>query len=211
MSIHGGVAPASRDRSFIGSIALTCVALVACTTTSSSRPVVAGDGTSLEASLVLGAGDVIEVKVYREPELDGVYRVNSAGALEFPLIGKVALEGKNSEDVASEIRTRLADGFLKDPQVSVFVREYNSKKIHVLGQVTRAGTFPYEPRMSIIQAITNAGGFTKLASTNAVKVTRVTPQGEQSFDLPVGDIGSGKAPNFELWPGDIVFVPEALF
>lgn len=193
------------------SAALSLV-VVACTTTGSVSPTPppAGDA-NLEASLVLGAGDVIEVKVYREPELDGVYRVNSAGALEFPLIGKVTLKGKNSDDVAGEIRGRLADGFLKDPQVSVFVREYNSKKVHVLGQVTRAGTFPYEPRMTIIQAITNAGGFTKLAATNSVKVTRVTQQGEQSFELPVGDIGAGKAPNFELWPGDIVFVPEALF
>lgn len=193
-----------------GSVALAC-ALAACAT---STPVPSGtpaDGAELEASLKLGAGDVIEVKVYREPELDGVYRVNAAGALEFPLIGKVTLKGKNSDDVAGEIKSRLADGFLKDPQVSVFVREYNSKKIHVLGQVTRAGTFPYEPRMTIIQAITNAGGFTKLSATNSVKVTRVTEAGEQSFELPVGDIGAGKAPNFELWPGDIVFVPEALF
>lgn len=190
---------------------LLSVAACACTTTPAVSPPPPTDPGELEASLVLGAGDVIEVKVYREPELDGVYRVNSAGALEFPLIGKVTLKGKNADDVAGEIRGRLADGYLKDPQVTVFVREYNSKKVHVLGQVVRAGTFAYEPHMTIIQAITNAGGFTKLASTNAVKVTRVTAQGEQGFELPVGDIGAGKAPNFELWPGDIIFVPEALF
>lgn len=189
---------------------LLCVVAACATTTPTPLPPIT-DGAELEASLVLGAGDVIEVKVYREPELDGVYRVNAVGALEFPLVGKVVLKGKNADDVAREIRARLADGYLKDPQVTVFVREYNSKKIHVLGQVVRAGTFPYEPRMSIIQAITNAGGFTKLASTNAVKVTRVADGTEQSFELPVGDIGSGKAPNFELWPGDIIFVPEALF
>jgi len=199
----------SLERRSLAAVVLSCVA--ACATAPSTPLPPITDGADLEASLVLGAGDVIEVKVYREPELDGVYRVNAVGALEFPLVGKVVLKGKNADDLAREIRARLADGYLKDPQVTVFVREYNSKKIHVLGQVVRAGTFPYEPRMSIIQAITNAGGFTKLAATNAVKVTRVADGTEQSFELPVGDIGSGKAPNFELWPGDIIFVPEALF
>lgn len=166
---------------------------------------------NVEGSLLLGAGDVIEVKVYREPELDGIYRVNENGALEFPLIGKVSLTGKNADAVASEIRARLADGFLKEPQVTVFVKEYNSKKIHVLGQVVRAGSFAYEPGMTIIQAIAAGGGFTKLAAQNSVKVTRATPEGEQSYEIRAGDIGSGKAPNFELLPGDIVMVPEAFF
>jgi len=188
---------------------LSATIAVACQTTLPPEKATI-EGNS-EASLMLGAGDVIEVKVYREPELDGIYRVNANGALEFPLIGKVTLEGKNADGVASEIRTRLADGFLKEPQVTVFVREYNSKKVHVLGQVTKTGTFPYEPRMTIIQAITNAGGFTKLAATNSVKVTRVTANGEQTYEVPAGDIGKGKAPNFELQPGDIVYVPEAIF
>ncbi|MCC7384174.1 MAG: polysaccharide biosynthesis/export family protein [Deltaproteobacteria bacterium] len=164
-----------------------------------------------EPAPVLGAGDVIEIRVFREPDLAGTYRINENGELEFPLIGKVNLRDKTAEQVATEIRTKLSQGYLRDPQVAVFVKEVNSRKIHVLGQVNRAGTFGFEPGMTVVQAVTNAGGFTKLASVNGVTVTRVVDGKEQTFKLKVGEITSGDAPNFELWPGDIIFVPESLF
>lgn len=160
----------------------------------------------------LGPGDVVEIKVFREPDLAGVYRLGNDGAIEFPLVGSVNLAGRMPEDVANELRSRLADGFLVDPQVTVFVKEQNSQKIHVLGEVKKPGTFPYEGGMSVIQAITYAGGFTKLASENGVVVTRVRGPGEtQSFKVAVGDIQKGRTSNFELRPGDIIDVPEAIF
>lgn len=173
-------------------------------------PVLPDDATALPKKQNLGDGDVVEIKVFREPELAGVYRV-SRDEIEFPLIGRVALTGKEANAVAEEIRARLADGFLKQPQVTVFVREHNSRKVHVLGQVNRPGSFPYEAGMTVIQAVTNAGGFGELASSNKVLVTRVVDGAEQKFMVPVGDIGRGNAPNFQLEPGDIVFVPEAIF
>lgn len=159
----------------------------------------------------LGDGDVVDIKVFGEPDLAGVYRVNATGQIDFPLIGAIGLVGRDPSAIGREIRDRLADGFLKNPQVTVFVREYNSQKVHVLGQVSKPGSFPYTPGLSIIQAITNAGGFTKLASSNRVGVTRVVEGRERKFVIPVGDIRDGAAPNFELEPGDIVFIPEAIF
>ena len=164
------------------------------------------------AAFALGPGDVVEIRVYRENDLNGVYRVGSDGTIDFPLIGKVQLVHKRPEDVQQEVRARLGEGYLVDPQVVVFVRERNSQKVHVMGEVNRAGTFPYEDGMSVIQAITNAGGFTKLASKNGVTVTRILAEGgSKTFRVPVGDIGTGRAGNFRLNPGDIVSVPEALF
>lgn len=197
--------------------ALACLGLAACATapaTEPSRP--SGDPAVAAAPVedkagTLGVGDVIELRVFREPDLAGVYRVTRSGAIEVPLIGTVQLAGRDPDEVALEIRARLADGYLKDPQVAVFVREHNSQKIYVLGQVSKPGTFPYEDGMTIIQAITNAGGFTRLASTNGVTVTRALGEKERRFSVPVGDIGSGKAPNFTLQQGDIIFVQEALF
>ena len=161
---------------------------------------------------VLGPGDVVEIRVFREKDLEGTYQVSNDGTLDFPRIGTVKLVGRRPEDIGEEIRARLADGFLVDPQVSVLVKERKSQKVHVLGQVNQAGSFGYEAGMSIVQAITNAGGFTKLASQNRVTVTRIAPTGEKvTFKVPVGDIGSGRAANFQLIPGDIIFVPEAIF
>ena len=122
--------------------------------------------------VALGVGDVVDIKVYREPDLAGIYRVGQAGAIDFPLIGSVRLAGRDAHEVANEIRSRLGDGYLQQPQVMIFVREYNSRKIHVLGQVTKAGSFGFKSGMSIIEAVAEAGGFTKLASTNRVRVTR---------------------------------------
>ena len=104
----------------------------------------------------LNAGDVVEIKVFREPDLAGIYRVGRDGTIDFPLIGKVAMRDKHPDVVAGEIRGRLADGFLRSPQVTVFVREQKSQKIHVLGEVSKAGSFPYEPGMTVIQATTTA-------------------------------------------------------
>ena len=75
----------------------------------------------------------------------------------------------------------------------------------------KPGTFPYEEDMSIIQAITMAGGFTKVASKNDIGVTRQVDGKETKIRVPVADIGSGREKNFKLQPGDIVFVPESMF
>ena len=106
---------------------------------------------------------------------------------------------------------KLADGYLKDPNVSVFVESYQSKKISVFGQVTRPGTFNYMNNMSIVEAITLAGGFTPIASKNDITVTRVEQGKSQRFTVPVQEIGEGKSSNYLLRPGDVVFVPERMF
>ena len=107
----------------------------------------------------LGPGDVVEIKVYREPDLAGIYRVSNDGVIDFPLIGDVKLLAQRPEQVEDDIRGRLAAGFLVEPKVTVFVKERNSQKIHVLGQVNKPGSFNYETGMTVIQAVTNAGGF----------------------------------------------------
>ena len=190
---------------------LTLLIASGCALLDSGQPPEAAVPSATTADVVLGPGDVVNIKVYREPDLAGVYRVGQAGDISFPLIGSVKLTGRNAYEVADEIRTRLGNGYLQQPQVMVFVQEYNSRKIHVLGQVAKAGSFGFKSGMSIIEAVAEAGGFTKLASTNRVRVTRVINGSEQKFTVPVGDIRTGNASNFQLEPGDIVYIPEAIF
>lgn len=211
-----GVGPSEMRTGVYGSkigfglVVLALLGAAGCLSTGQAPPPTAP--TAPLAADELGTGDVVQVRVFREEDLGGTYRVGDDGTIEFPLIGTVQLVGRKPEQVGEEIRARLADGYLVDPQVSVFVKERKSQKVHVLGQVNKAGSFPFESGMSVVQAITNAGGFTKLASQNRVTVTRVGADGEKrTFEVPVGDIGSGKAVNFQLSPGDIVFVPEAIF
>lgn len=165
----------------------------------------------------LGQRDEFEVRVFRHEEMSGVYAVSDQGTINFPEIGTVEVRGKTPEQVEQEIQTRLADGFLVDPIVSVRVKEYKSKTISVFGQVRKPTTIPYVVGMSIADAISQAGGFTPMASKDAVKVTRnvvsQTSGGTRetkkvSFSVPVESIAKGEAQPFYMRPGDTIFVPE---
>jgi polysaccharide export outer membrane protein len=161
-------------------------------------------------SNTLGAGDLGEVRVFQEPDHSGIWRVSPEGTIDYPLCGKVELSGRTTSTAADSLRECLKR-YLRRPQVSVLIREYNSKKIFVFGEVQKPGTFPHEGEMTIIQAITLAGGFTKLAAKNSTNVTRLVDGQERKIRVPVEDIGVGREKNFLLQPGDIVFVPESFF
>jgi polysaccharide export outer membrane protein len=159
----------------------------------------------------LGAGDLIEVRVFQEPELSGLFQVGGQGDLIFPLCRRVVVGGLTANGAAEKLRACLSEGFLRDPQVTVLVREFNSKKVFVFGEVQKPGTFPYQDGMSVVQAVTLAGGFTRTAAQNSTSVTRKVDSKEVKVRVNVQDIALGKAPNFLLEPGDIVYVPESLF
>ncbi len=198
--------------------ALFLLILSACRTPQAAGGAVPVDASAAPAPEVptgeastLGAGDLLEVRVFQEPDLSGPFRISPEGTIDYPLCGKVALAAKTSSEAADSLTTCLANGYLRRPQVTVLVREYTSKKIFVFGEVQKPGTFPYEQNMSVIQAITLAGGFTKLAAKNNTNVTRLTDGKEVKIRVPVEDIGIGREKNFQLQPGDIVFVPESFF
>jgi protein involved in polysaccharide export with SLBB domain len=159
----------------------------------------------------LGAGDLLEVRVYQEPDLSGPFRVSPEGTIDYPLCGRVKVLDLSSSAASDTIRDCLANGFIKRPQVTVLIREYTSKKIYVFGEVAKPGTFPYEENMNIIQAVTMAGGFTRTAQKNNISVTRLQQGVEKKIRVPVADIGEGREKNFDVQPGDIIFVPESIF
>jgi polysaccharide export outer membrane protein len=163
------------------------------------------------SATTLGPGDVIEVRVFREIEISGIYQVGSDGVVLFPLCQRVDVGGLGANAAAEKFRDCLASGFLRDPQVTVVVREYNSKKVFVFGEVQKPGTFTYQDGMTVVQAVTLAGGFNKTAARNSTSVTRRVRGQEVKVKVNVQDIALGKVPNFTLEPGDIVYVPESLF
>jgi polysaccharide export outer membrane protein len=161
------------------------------------------------ATAALAPGDVFEVRVYREPDLTGIFQVAPDGSIDYPLLGSLRVEGATSSQVATRIREGLAQGYIREPFVTVTVKEFQSRRVYILGQVEKAGTFRYEEGMSIIQLVTLAGGFNRAARRNDVVVTRTENGVETRIVVAVDDIAEGKARNFPLKPGDIVFVPES--
>lgn len=159
----------------------------------------------------VGPGDLFDVRVFGHQDLTSTYQVAQDGTINFPLIGMLAVDGKTATEIEKDIQTRLADGYLKNPSVSVRVTEYRSKKVSVFGQVRSPGTFPFSENMSVVEAISRAGGFTGMAKKNSVRVTRREEGATRRIQVAVEDIGQGRAPNFLLRPGDVVFVPERIF
>ena len=164
---------------------------------------------STTATAALGSGDVFEVRVFRETDLSGLFQVGPDGTIDFPLLGTLRVEGLTASEVAAGIRDGLAKGYIRVPYVTVTVKEFQSRRVYVLGQVEKPGTFRYEEGMSIVQVITLAGGFGKLARPNAVVVTRSDAGKDTRTVVPVADISQGKEKNFLVRPGDIIFVPES--
>lgn len=165
-----------------------------------------------EEDAALGNGDAFELVIFNgSKETRSPYRLDAAGTVSVQHIGEVKIAGRRPVEVAKEIQTRLADGYLRDPIVSINVTEVNSRRVSVSGEVTRDGTIKFVPGMSIIDAIAQAGGFTPMAKKNNVRVTRSVDGKDVTYTVPVEAIQDGKRPNFPVAAGDRVFVPERAF
>ncbi|MBK7536316.1 MAG: polysaccharide export protein [Myxococcales bacterium] len=165
-----------------------------------------------ESQLTIGPGDKLELVIYfGQNESKATYTLDSTGEIAVRYIGTVTATGKTAAQLKDEIQRALADGYLKDPIVSITVAEINSRKLSVLGQVGRTGNIKYVPGMTITDAIAQSGGFTPMARKNLVRVTRMVDGKSVTWELPAEMIGKGDRPTFWVMPGDIVFVPERVF
>jgi len=162
--------------------------------------------------------DVIQIAVQGEPDVAVQRRVDGSGEVPVPLLGGVKVAGLTLAEAQSEIARRYkADEIFIRPEVVVSVVEYSPKEVLVLGQVGKQGKLALPPEatgMSIVEAVTGAGGFTRIAKSDAVRVTRKDEGGtERVFTVDVEKLLAGRsgAESFQLQPGDVVFVPERVF
>ena len=160
---------------------------------------------------VLGASDVVEVRIYGEPDLSGVHRVTAEGTIRLPLVGNLEVDGLTADEAAERVQAAYNTKYLKEAQATVLVQQFNSRKIYVLGEVGKPGAYPYEDKMTLIGAIAIAGGTSRLADLNRTLITREADEATVRQTVAVADIRKGQAPDVELQPGDIIFVPESLF
>lgn len=161
---------------------------------------------------VLGIGDVVEVRVFGEAELTGTHQISELGTIRLPLVGAIAAAGLSPDELSAAIAAAYNGRFLRSAEVSLFVKERNSQKVFVLGQVGKPGAVPIAGRrITVIEAIAQAGGTSKLADASRVVLTRDNAGTQVRVAVDVAAIGRGQAPDIEMQPGDILFVPETLF
>jgi polysaccharide export outer membrane protein len=148
----------------------------------------------------VGAGDRLSIKVVGEADVTGEYVVDATGVLSMPYVQSVPVAGMNTSDIEKLIVRRLRAGFLRDPKVSV--QAINLRPFYIMGEVTTGGSFPYQPGMTVQNAIAIAGGYGVRADHGVVMITRRSVNGTTTLKAPV---------TTQIYPGDIVFVRERWF
>jgi len=163
----------------------------------------------VELTSGLAVGDGFEVRVFNEEDIGGAFQVQEDGTIDFPLIGRVNVLGMTQAELAALLESKLGEGYLRDPHVTVIVTSRENLEVSVLGEVTQPGSFPYVEKLTLVQAISNAGGLTELAQDRRVKITRKGPQGVGTYEISLKAITDGREEDILLQPGDIIFVPLA--
>lgn len=157
----------------------------------------------------IAAMDVLEISVLGVPDLSRTVQVSSAGTISLPLIKQVQASGKTTERLERDIAAKLQQTYLQSPQVSVFVKEFNSQKITVDGAVKKPGIFPITGRTSLLQAIALAEGLNEVADPSGVLVFRVVNNKRMAARFDVKKVRSGQISDPVLQAGDIVMVDES--
>ena len=148
----------------------------------------------------LGSGDRVKVTVYGEDDLSGVFEVSGTGSIAYPLIGEVEAGGKTIRELEKKVVTKLANGYLRKPRVSIEVTNY--RPFYILGEVKRPGSYAYVEGMKIVNAVVMSGGFTYRARKQRFLVRRAGAPKDSETEAKPDDL---------LYPGDVIRVPERFF
>ena len=153
-------------------------------------------------------GDVLQISVWGEEDLQGEVLVRPDGGISFPLCGDISARNRSVVDLQDEIANRLSR-FVSDPVVTVSVAEVLCNKVYVIGQVARPGFFVVNPQVDVLQALSMAGGTTPFANLNDMKILRRTGERQQVLEFRYNDVINGRnlEQNIILQSGDIVIVP----
>jgi polysaccharide export outer membrane protein len=169
---------------------------------------------TVSSTYTLSPYDVVDVSVYGEDDLHSRAKLGADGTVLLPLIGSISLDGKTVTEATESIQKRYAEGFVKDPHVLVTVLEYRKSTFSILGQVLRPGIYeiPEGTQMSIVDAVLTAGGFTRTAAENSVRIKRMVKGKAVVFTVKAGSMAdSSDVVPFEIEPGDIINVKESWF
>jgi polysaccharide export outer membrane protein len=167
---------------------------------------------AVAAEYTVGDGDVLDIKVYENDDLATTVRVTANDTIRVSLIGEVDVSNLTVSEVASRIETLLADGYLVNPQVDVFVKEYRSKKVIILGQVNRPGLFELQGKTTLLEFISKAGGLTSdVGSTATIKRKSVETGEDDNIEIDLNRLikKGDTSLNVSIRDGDSVYISKA--
>jgi polysaccharide export outer membrane protein len=174
-----------------------------------AKPAVPGTGVPVEAGFTIGPEDVLGILVWKDQEMSGDVTVRPDGMITLPLIRDVKAAGLTPNQLADRLQEAVRE-FVTDASVTVVVRQMNSRKVFITGEVARPGAYPLVSSMTVMQLIAVAGGLNEFAEAKSISVMRVEAGKTRTFPFDYKNVASGRKPeqNIVLKPGDTVVVPE---
>lgn len=174
----------------------------------------ASDGTNAEGlgnekGYVIGATNLLFIKILGQEGLQQTYRVDEDGFITHPLLGRVKLGGKTVAQVEGMLKTSLEGDYILDPNVTVFVLEHS--RFSVLGEVRKPGNYEILGQISLMEALSFAGGFTPLANEKKVNILRHDAAGKRTISVNVKDVIEGREEGIDIQAGDVIEVPKSFF
>jgi polysaccharide biosynthesis/export protein len=175
---------------------------------------------SASSDYVVGAQDVLKVTVFDEPQLSGTFRVDADGSFTYPFLGRIKAVGETLRTIEADLAKKLADGYVRHPQVAIEVEQYRSRSIFVVGEVRSPGKYALTGQMTLIEALAQAGSTTPNASSEVLVLHPASSTAEgalapdgtgvNSTRVNLADLHGGRlADNLVLHEGDTIFVPKA--
>ncbi|MDP9151583.1 MAG: polysaccharide biosynthesis/export family protein [Myxococcota bacterium] len=166
-----------------------------------------------QLSTTVGPGDLFEVTILGEKDIAHDYRVQPDGSIDFPYVDRLMVAGLEPQHIEELIKKALiARKILVDPQVTLVVKQYNSKKVSIVGAVQKPGSLSWSEGMKLVDAISLAGGMTSIADGDHVRITRlVGPSKTVTATVSVDDITDGKLSDVPLQAGDTIKVDQRVF
>lgn len=174
------------------------------------KPTILSTPASKSDEYVIGSNDLLEISIFRTPELSRTVRVNSKGEINLPLIGVIVAGGLNSYELEASIAGSYGKSYLQNPQVGVFIKEYSSQKVVIEGSVNKPGVFPIVGRASLLQVIAMASGVDNVADTEQIHVYRLREDGtRETLNYNLTEIREGRLEDPVIIGSDVVVVGKS--
>jgi protein involved in polysaccharide export with SLBB domain len=164
-------------------------------------------------STTVGPGDLFEVSVLGEKDLPKEFRIQPDGTVDFPYLDRIAVAGLEPQQIEELLKKELIEKkILANPQVTLIVKQYNSKKVSIVGAVQKPGSLSWTEGMKLVDAISLCGGLTSLADGDHVRITRLVRQGKTvTATVSVDDITDGRLDDIPLQAGDTIKIDQRVF
>ena len=194
-------------------LGLIAAMVAACASSSAYPPAPMGAATT-DYNYVVGAGDTLNIIVWRNPELSMSVPVRPDGKVSTPLVDELVAQGKTSVEIARDVEKALSK-LVRDPVVTIIVTSFvgpYSEQIRVVGEAARPQALPYKQKMTVLDVMIAVGGLTDFADGNAASITRAS-EGDKRYSVRLKDLvkrGDISA-NVEMKPGDVLIIPQGWF